>query len=54
MSAILELKSLIMDCGISHSTLDNVFVKITGHRGETDEFGGGGEDKSSKKKKVGE
>lgn len=27
-----ELKSLIIDCGISHSTLDNVFVKITGHR----------------------
>ena len=31
-----ELKSLIVDCGISHSTLDNVFVKITGHRSGKD------------------
>lgn len=27
-----ELKSLVTDCGISHSTLEEVFMKVTGKK----------------------
>lgn len=29
---ILELKALLKDCGISHSTLEEVFMKVTGKK----------------------
>lgn len=29
---ISELKSLVSDCGISHSTLEEVFMKVTGRK----------------------
>lgn len=30
--SILELKSLVKDCGISHTTLEEVFMKVTGKK----------------------
>lgn len=30
--SIYELKSLIKDCGISHTTLEEVFMKVTGKK----------------------
>ena len=30
--ALIELRSLVKDCGISHSTLEEVFIKMTGKK----------------------
>lgn len=30
--SLLELKKMIKDCGISHTTLEEVFMKVTGKK----------------------
>ena len=30
--SVAELKELVTDCGISHSTLEEVFMKVTGRK----------------------
>lgn len=48
--ALTELKNLISDCGISHSTLEEVFMKVTGRK--QPKFKGKSEEDSSAFKKI--